>query len=78
MIINIEHCKGCDALPTSADDEMSCCTQCEHRLPPLRRLLTKIATAHTYDPGETDLDDEQPVTVGIDLGDVRLARRLLQ
>jgi hypothetical protein len=44
-----------------------------------RKLLTLIAEAHTYDPGETDLDDEQPVTVrGLNLGDIRLARRLLR
>jgi hypothetical protein len=44
-----------------------------------RKLLTLIAEASAYDPGETDLDDEQPVTVrGLDLGDVRLARRLLR
>lgn len=41
-------------------------------------LLKKIAEASTYDPGETDLDDEQPVRLMIDLGDVRMARRLLR
>lgn len=41
-------------------------------------LLKKIAEASTYDPGETDLDDEQPVRLTIDLGDVRMARRLLR
>ena len=43
-----------------------------------RALLERIAEAHTYDPGETDLDDEQPVTVHVTLGDVRMARRLLR
>lgn len=44
-----------------------------------RRLLQRIAEASTYDPGEADLDDEQPArSVGVDLGDVRLARRLLR
>lgn len=44
-----------------------------------RALLQRIADASTYDPGETDLDDEQPVTVrGFTLRDVRLARRLLR
>lgn len=40
-------------------------------------LLRKIAAASVYDPGETDLDDEQPVNLSITLGDVRTARRLL-
>lgn len=71
-------CQQCSGMLTMADDEAGRCTQCDERLPPLRALLTKIATAHTYDPGETDLDDKQPVTLAIDLGDVRLARRLLQ
>ena len=45
----------------------------------LRRLLERIATASTYDPGETDLDDEQSAQrVAVDLGDVRMARRLLR
>lgn len=75
---NINHCDDCDALLTSADDEAGCCTQCERPLPRLRRLLLKVAAASTHDPGESDLDDEQPVrTVTLDLGDVRLARRLL-
>jgi len=44
----------------------------------LNRILQLVAAAHAYDPGETDLDDEQPVAsvTGLDLGDVRLARRL--
>lgn len=44
-----------------------------------RALLQQIAEASIYDPGETDLDDEQPVTVrGLTLGDVRMARRLVR
>lgn len=43
----------------------------------LNPLLRKIATSSVYDPGETDLDDEQPVNLSITLGDVRTARRLL-
>jgi len=44
----------------------------------LNRILQLVAAASTYDPGEADLDDEQPVSTitGLDLGDVRLARRL--
>lgn len=44
----------------------------------LRSLFAKIAAASPYDPGETDLDDEQPIRVTVDLGDVRMARRLLR
>jgi hypothetical protein len=57
---------------------------CGHRVakavpnPRLRSLLEKIAAASSYDPGETDLDDEQPVTAKLTLGDVRLARGLLR
>lgn len=44
----------------------------------LNRILQLVAAASIYDPGETDLDDEQsvPAIKGLDLGDVRLARRL--
>lgn len=75
LLINC--CTDCEAMLTSADDEAGMCTQCESKLPRLRRLLHKIAVAHNYDPGETDLNDEQPVAVSLDLGDVRLARGLL-
>lgn len=43
----------------------------------LNPLLRKVATSSVYDPGETDLDDEQPINLSITLGDVRTARRLL-
>lgn len=52
-------------------------TPAEVDLRQLNPLLRKIATASTCDPGETDLDDEQPVGLSITLGDVRRARRLL-
>jgi hypothetical protein len=44
----------------------------------LNRILQLVAAASTHDPGESDLDDEQSVAsvTGLDLGDVRLARRL--
>lgn len=44
----------------------------------LNRILQLVAAASIHDPGESDLDDEQPVSTitGLDLGDVRLARRL--
>lgn len=44
----------------------------------LNRMLQLIAAAYSDDPGTSDLDDEQPVSTitGLDLGDVRLARRL--
>lgn len=45
----------------------------------LNHILQLIAEASVYDPGETDLDDEQPVTVrGLTLGDIRMARRLVR
>lgn len=44
----------------------------------LYRLLTKIGVAYPNDPGTSDLDDEQPVSASLDLGDVRLAWRLLR
>ena len=43
----------------------------------LRMLLAKLAAASVYDPGESDLDDEQSIKLTVDLGDVRMARRLL-
>lgn len=41
-------------------------------------LLRLIAESHIEDPGEWDLDDEQPVSLSITLKEVRLARRLLR
>ena len=44
----------------------------------LNQLLKKIAAAYDDDPGVSDLDDEQPAATirDLNLGDVRLARRL--
>jgi hypothetical protein len=44
----------------------------------INRILQLVAAAYSDDPGTSDLDDEQPVSTitGLDLGDVRLARRL--
>ena len=46
----------------------------------LNRILQLVAAAYSDNPGTSDLDDEQPVSSisGLDLGDVRLARRLTQ
>jgi uncharacterized membrane protein YjjP (DUF1212 family) len=44
----------------------------------INRILQLVAAAYSDDPGTSDLDDSQPVYAvkGLDLGDVRLARRL--
>jgi hypothetical protein len=44
----------------------------------LNRILQLVAAAYSDDSGTSDLDDEQPVSsvTGLNLGDVRLARRL--
>jgi hypothetical protein len=47
------------------------------RLEQMRTLLGLIAESSIHDPGESDLDDEQPVTVHLTLKEVRFARRLL-
>ena len=39
-------------------------------------LLQAIENGFTYDPGHSDLDNEQPITVHITLGDYRRANRL--
>lgn len=39
-------------------------------------LVRAIAEGFTYDPGRSDLDDEQPITVRMTLGDYRRAKRL--
>lgn len=44
----------------------------------VRQLLEQIAKSHIEDPGEWDLDDEQPVSLSITLGDVRLVRQLVR
>ena len=41
-------------------------------------LLQKIGASYPDDPGTSDLYDEQPVSVSLNLGDVRLAWRLLR
>jgi hypothetical protein len=40
-------------------------------------LLKAIVNGMYYDPGHSDLDDEQPMNVSIPLGAYRLAKRLL-
>jgi len=42
------------------------------------RILTVIEDGFTYDPGHSDLDDEQPITVSMTLGDYRTAKRLVE
>ncbi len=38
--------------------------------------LDAICKGYTYDPGDSDLDDEQPINVRMTLADFRRARRL--
>jgi hypothetical protein len=40
-------------------------------------LVQKIVDGFTYDPGHSDLDDEQPVYISMTLGDYRQAVRVL-
>lgn len=44
----------------------------------VHQLLEQIAKSHIKDPGEWDLDDEQPVSLSITLGEVRLVRQLVR
>lgn len=44
----------------------------------LHQLLVKVAKSYSDDPGTSDLYDEQPVSLSIDLGDVRLVRQLVR
>jgi hypothetical protein len=39
-------------------------------------LLSAVVAGYTYDPGSSDLDDEQSINVRMNLGDYRLASRL--
>jgi len=39
-------------------------------------VLVAVAGGYNYDPGSSDLDDEQPIHVRITLGDYRRASRL--
>ena len=39
-------------------------------------LLEAVHAGYEYDPGSSDLDDEQPIYVRIPLGEYRRARRL--
>ena len=40
-------------------------------------LVRAVVNGMDYDPGHSDLDDEQPIHVFIPLGEYRRARRLL-
>jgi hypothetical protein len=40
------------------------------------KVLDAVVNGMTYDPGHSDLDDEQPVAVWMTLGDYRRASRL--
>ncbi len=40
-------------------------------------LVKAVVDGFTCDPGHSDLDDEQPISVRMTLGDYRRARRLL-
>lgn len=40
-------------------------------------LVRAVVNGMVYDPGHSDLDDEQPIHVSMTLGDYRRARRLL-
>ena len=45
-----------------------------------RQLLESVravVAGYRYDPGDSDLDDEQPINVHITLGEYRRLRRLL-
>lgn len=39
-------------------------------------LLSAITAGYAYDPGDSDLDDEQPIHVRLTLGEYRRMRRL--
>lgn len=44
----------------------------------LESILMAVANGFTYDPGHSDLDDEQPIHVTMTLGDYRKACSILQ
>lgn len=39
-------------------------------------LIEAVCNGYDYDPGSSDLDDEQPANISIPLGEYRRARRL--
>lgn len=42
----------------------------------IKPLLDEVVRAYDYNPGSSDLDDEQPVTLTVTLGAYRRASRL--
>lgn len=46
------------------------------KIDPTQRLIRAVVAGVEYNPGHSDLDDEQPITVRLTLGDYRLACRL--
>ena len=44
----------------------------------LAEALIPLLKGFTYDPGHSDLDNEQPITLHVTLGDFRRAERALR
>ena len=42
----------------------------------MEKIIAAVVSGFTYDPGHSDLDDEQPINVRMTLGDWRKARLL--
>jgi hypothetical protein len=40
------------------------------------KVLSGVVAGYAYDPGDSDLDNEQPITVRMNLGEYRLAGHL--
>lgn len=49
----------------------------EESAPELAKMLREFVSAFKYDPGHSDLDNEQPIHITVPLGTWRRASRLL-
>jgi hypothetical protein len=67
---------GFDGLATSTQPYVEYCLL-HKAAPELHKLLCLIAKGYHYDPGSSDLDDEQPIAVWMTLGDYRRIVRML-
>ncbi len=43
----------------------------------INQVLSAVVNGFTYDPGHSDLDNDQPINVRLTLGQWRVANRLL-
>ena len=70
---HLDELRGSDAMSIRVSTEQQLGFLVRDVLP----LVKAVVEGMTYDPGHSDLDDEQPIRVSMTLGEYRRAVRLL-